>query len=361
MPSLQHATIVPLEFEDRPEYSVVFLSFDWEDLGPLLANPIAYLSANGVAWGQKFPNGMPRINWELFSPVTVVLEWIGNNVDGFLKSFDLATLKFGGSLPKAARKAMAGGSKGITLDVNFLESLKGTFKLQQLSLGLLEAAFPDGVLWAEFAVTTHTLTIYYHPKKRGATRFDGVLPLAATMVTLTPRNALGTQRASFHFDIGQDEVERAAFIVDYIEDFDNCLHTSLRVCPTSTTSEKDADAAAQHAPSPKPKQVGEGDPTAIPHPAKFYKGEAKFVEKGKKIIVEDPLPATMPAFRRLPDSFYPTIIIDSSPSMRPEHRSEADNRCQICILINGVYQPDPNVFYPGTTIVKCYVPPPTLV
>jgi hypothetical protein len=350
MNPVQFASIVPLDYGDRQEFSVIFATLDWEDLGPLLTNPIDYLAAISSSWRQQLPGGSPRIEWDLLSPVTVVMEWFGNSINSVMKLSDFAVKMFvlrqkdSGTTFKAASEAL---SSKLSIDV--IETLKPLVARPNDLRYALDDFFPDGALYVEFAVNTHTITVHYHPPKADPAmkRFGGDFT-NATLVTLPSAEDAPIMGAALHFDIGRDHRERAYFVCDYLQDFNATLSRAI-------------DTADQLAQS--------GHQTSFGVTAKkFRKASAKLCCKGQQIAVEEPERSDHPNIAALEDLPLPTLILETTPSKAVVAAVSAaskpfaadvteDTTCQICIEINGVYQPDPNVFYPGTTIVKCYVAP----
>src|ERR1044072_3738278 len=72
---LASAAMLPLEYGgDRDEFSVIFVSHDWEELVALLSSPSGFFESNQAFWPQAGAQVHP---WTLLRPATVILRYAG--------------------------------------------------------------------------------------------------------------------------------------------------------------------------------------------------------------------------------------------------------------------------------------------
>jgi|GEM_PF-4077988 len=313
LPEKSRASLVPLDFGDgRQELSLVFISYEWHDLVSIIRDPVKFFAASGSSWNQITPGGEDPYEWDLLSDCTLVLEWIGGSSSSIYRSLAMAPGAGEDSTPTPA-------------DLKDPETLKK----------VLDKHYPTGVIHAEFALNTRILYIKYHPCPTDGLRprrFSGKYT-SSTLVKHVPADPAGYVGASVHFDIGQNLVQRARFVVDYLEDWIGVVNEAISAQGTT-----------------------------------FRTGEANHVEKGGTIEIKAPVEATPPTLQADPDNGYPTVIVESraAKATAPAALTSAakpvltadygDDPCQVCIEINGVLV-NPTTMNSGTTVVKCYIPP----
>jgi hypothetical protein len=309
VPPSQYASLVPLDFGDsRKELSLVYASTSWDELAILLSNPIEFYADCQHGWKQESEGEEVDAPWILFNPVSVFLKWAGDSIEHTLLRL--------GKKPSEELQRHSLGHKSYQ-ELTKAERTK-----------ILDAAFAEGVFISEFALETHTLSIRYHApagSKRAAALFTGEYT-SSTLVKQTQNDGFKQSVATIHFDIGQDPVQRALFVVDYLE---NCITVLNR---------------ATHAPGQA-----------------FRSGDADLVPKGGTIHIKPPEVSEVPQFKELP--LTPFVIIETALSIPPSEtvkNDDDDPTCQICVEVNGVLtQPTTGgtTYEPDMTIVKCYIPP----
>lgn len=182
-------TIVTLDYVSRKEYSIVYVSEVWDQLHDLLRDPADFfhdISNKYIYDASRVGRWAPRV------PFTLILEPLDAKVD------------------KARQVLLAmRDNKDKNVAVGGLIELWRGGRLHEF----LADEFPDGVILAEFTVETGIVLVrYLPPKNLPAQRYFGQI--------LPPTIALesGTLHGSIHFDIGDSDLTRADFVMDYIED-----------------------------------------------------------------------------------------------------------------------------------------------
>lgn len=182
-------TIVTLDYVSRKEYSIVYVSEVWDQLHDLLRDPADFF--HDVS--NKYSYDTSRVGrWAPREPFTLILEPLEAKVD-------------------KARQALLAKQEAATHApvVNQLIELWRGGKLQEY----LQSEFKNGVFMAEFTIETGLILVrYLPPPKLPSQRYFGQI--------LPPTIALesGTLCGSIHFDIGDSDLTRADFVMDYIED-----------------------------------------------------------------------------------------------------------------------------------------------
>lgn len=176
------AAIIPLQYDNRVEDSVVYLSHTWSELEKLLLDPVHFFAGRELLYNQELSDYR---FWKLASPASVALVPVHDNYWAGLEML-------------AAERV-------------FREDDEKLFSAESVT-SQLQQDFSGGGFLAQFAIGTRMLTIRYFCPPSSTRRFKGQLePPTLAMVA---NSSLG----SAHFDIGASEVDRAAFVMDYIED-----------------------------------------------------------------------------------------------------------------------------------------------
>lgn len=183
MSSPSKAAIIPLQYDNRVEDSIVYLSHTWSELEKLLIDPVHFFAGHELLYNQM--PGDYRL-WKLVAPVSVALIPAHDNYTAGLQML-------------AAQHEFKPEKDGNLLSADWVGSQ-------------LKEEFSDGGFLAQFAIGTRMLTIRYFCPPTSSRRFNGQLEPPTLAL------ASGTSHGSAHFDIGASEFDRAAFVVDYIED-----------------------------------------------------------------------------------------------------------------------------------------------
>lgn len=336
------ASLVPLDFDGkRRELSCIYLSDEWSDLLEILADPCAFFAAKQVSWPQDLSQvADPKplnFEWTLLRGCTVILEWIGSSIVSLQRLNAIAA-----SFPEEHEFAKCQVSIDAFYDqtpVAYGNSEDGGPSKTPLEASI-EAAWPNGVILAEFALETRTLIIRYHAIQTtaGLKRFKGELTNSSLIKVNNTATAGATVMvaASAHFDIGNDRLERARYVVDYLES------------PAKVLA------------------------AVFAFPGKEFKiSDTTLVNLGQTITIT-PATKSNPPKVDDPQPKFPRVVIENvSPEMilRPQMGSKMKmldgggsggmQNCLVCVEVNGVYtnpsgtSPD-GVFLPDSTLVKCY-------
>jgi len=223
------ASIIPLDYstpeEKRLEFSVGFLSTDWESLTDLLRAPEVFLAEKQADWPQvnEHPERLGQtVEWRLSTPVSIHISPAKGNLPAVIKSAKSLGVSIEDA--KVAAKSEASHHQMIA-------------KMSEVLSKRVSELAPNGAYLAEFAPYTYVLKIHYWPPHHCTmtTAGSAAAPLGtppsgrfndpftkATLGLIGEHDVAGT----LHFDLGKGNDARARFIMDHIE---NCGRTCQKL------------------------------------------------------------------------------------------------------------------------------------
>jgi hypothetical protein len=223
------ASIIPLDYstpdQTRLEFSIGFLSTDWESLQELLSTPESFLADRQDLWPQE--NELPerigqRVKWKLLTPIMMHVAPARGSLPAVIKS----ARSLGLSVSEAQNEA----KQAVSAD-------QVIAKMAEILSKKVSDLAPEGAYLAEFAPYTYHLKIHYWPPNwcSAATAASAADPTGtppdgrnndpytkATLGLIGETDVAGT----LHFDIGMGNEVRAKFIMDHIE---NCARTCQKL------------------------------------------------------------------------------------------------------------------------------------
>jgi hypothetical protein len=144
-PKLPKAAMVPLDYQNRTEHSVIYYSGNWGDLVDLLEVPYEYLRTQQHLW----PQTPMCFNWKFNRPITAVLN------SAYKSEYAMALMA------KARGLALDGGSPKKTGAAQAVDTKSISTKLTKL---LKQHEFAgEGHFIVEFAINTATMFVHVTP------------------------------------------------------------------------------------------------------------------------------------------------------------------------------------------------------
>lgn len=199
---IRKVAVQTLDYDERVEYTVLYFTNDWRELTTLLAGPRAfYRNLQSEFPYAEGTDAKAQLPWRFSDgPVTAVIRNSLNRPEAGAKVFSIATDE-----PFEAFVDMTPGEQ---------------------IMGAPESVH-KGAFLAEFAIDTRTLLITYCPPRippeeptyRGVySRVNLALGSTATQPERNANRDMTRDYGSLHFDITQDVLARAQFVVSFIED-----------------------------------------------------------------------------------------------------------------------------------------------
>lgn len=224
---ITHAAIIPLHYEPgRTEYSVVIVANHVNDLVTILTDPKTVLfeerESNQIPGGVRPPSGDydrmsfpydprdpngPLPEWELLFPITAIIQR-GYKEHRAVRGFrEPRNAKFVASLASE-------DADRLGLDLTSLAF--GDDELRRL--------YPNGCVYAEFALNTRTLFIIFYESSIVYDDDTRIYGKGITKATLAKPQTGLSEKGTVHFDLeSHDPLGRAEFIVNWLDDPEHIL------------------------------------------------------------------------------------------------------------------------------------------
>jgi len=232
------ASMIPLNYGDRTEHTVVYASFDWKELGYLLSDPTSWTRSLQFHYKQDLcaigkPTGVvgAECDWTFNQPGTVRIEPLGaRDMVLFVKDYGwLASLTPIGAI-NGPRDTYDDLVKGLSKPNN-LKSLLGTrFGIQPPTLppnlllldvtivsalmAKFEQAAENGMFVVEFALGTDLMYVRYWPPQPHVSSVANFVGSTTDITVSMVNETFG----SVHFDMKDSHPRnRACVAIDCIE------------------------------------------------------------------------------------------------------------------------------------------------
>ncbi len=346
------ASIIPLDYstpdETRLEFSIGFLSTDWESLLDLIASPETFLAEREALWPQtnEHPDRLgQRVQWKLLTPITMRITPARGSLPAVIKSARSLGLSIQDAQKEAKESISASNPELSPSTVDH----HTTARMSEILSKKVSDLAPDGAYLAEFAPFTYMIRIHYWPPHRcsaatAASAADptGVAPAGrhnepytkATLGLIGDSDVAGT----LHFDLGKGNLIRAKFIMDHIEN-------SARTCQKLNSEFKELFLV-------NTEFVPEGGTIVVRELGSQTHKPVNILQTPAEGVVGQVDPRAPSASvstdgTSTPDVTYPSITVDGVSS---------SNDCYVCNLMD--ITDTPSTFVAGDLDIKIYCPPP---
>lgn len=308
---IRRLAIQTLDYVERKEYTLLYFSNDWNELVELLRRPRKFYSDLQLSFPYDADTeDDAKLSWEFApGPITAVIRNSLNRPEATAKVFSFAS----------SEKSFE----------SFFADVDGP------TLNDAPPEVHDGAFLAEFALSTRTILITYcPPRQERATknRYKGELSrvnLALGSMPLSVASEAGENvirdYGSLHFDVQQDELERAKFAVAYLED-------PVGICDRLTDSDDQIPIAMS---------------------------TQTFAEPGQAVRI------AIPDSQRVPNTPKISFRVNPTPSKRGtlimeglDHRQSSMDQIQPLgpPCTSSIVYRDGDVFTIDTMIIKAYAP-----
>jgi hypothetical protein len=288
------ATVIPLDYQDRVENSIIYCTNDWSELEKLLTSPDKWLYHVQQDFEQDAEN---HVDWDLLSPPIVLLEPLRNNFHAFATVSNIVNegLERGGFSVNEMPVAAANEATLEDDSKRWHDEIRKGF-------------FQKGGFLCEFAAGTRVLNVrYVEPKREAVTgealeakttrlaserRFKGhVTPATISRVSDTV-GALHVDMKPPKCTASSLRATRAHLVMDFIEDRERIIDLTQQAVTLSKTK-----MATVFTPTdPKPAR--------LPDKANFIE-MLPLSEKGAQ-----PVPLADGDVLHASPNFHPTILLE---------------------------------------------------